>query len=66
MPKGARERRLQRALVAVFQAGELRRVREALREAGREDLIGDGPECLIPSRPPKMRPPETGEVGRVA
>ena len=23
-------------------------VREALREAGREDLIGAGPECLIP------------------
>jgi len=28
-------------------------VREALTEAGREDLIGDGPECLIPSRAPR-------------
>jgi hypothetical protein len=22
-----------------------------LKRAGREDLIGDGPECLIPARP---------------
>ena len=27
-------------------------VREALRQAGRTDLIGDGCDCLIPSRPP--------------
>ena len=28
--------------------------RTALIEAGRTDLIGDGPDCLIPSRPPKQ------------
>jgi hypothetical protein len=28
-------------------------VRKALLEAGRKDLIGDGPQCLIPSNPPK-------------
>ncbi|MEZ4355349.1 MAG: DUF3362 domain-containing protein [Myxococcota bacterium] len=30
-------------------------MRDALVRAGREDLIGDGPECLIPSRPPAPR-----------
>ena len=33
------------------------RVREALRQAGREDLIGPGPECLVPSRPPAATSP---------
>jgi hypothetical protein len=28
-------------------------VRDALREAGRSDLIGEGCDCLIPSKPPK-------------
>jgi hypothetical protein len=28
-------------------------VREALRQAGRQDLIGSGCDCLIPSAPPR-------------
>ncbi|HEX5054688.1 MAG TPA: DUF3362 domain-containing protein, partial [Planctomycetota bacterium] len=28
-------------------------VHKALLEAGRKDLIGDGPQCLIPGNPPK-------------
>jgi len=28
-------------------------VRDALRGVGREDLIGDGPDCLISARPPR-------------
>jgi hypothetical protein len=28
-------------------------VREALIETGRQDLIGDGCDCLIPTQPPK-------------
>jgi hypothetical protein len=28
-------------------------VRKALLDAGRKDLIGDGPQCLIPANPPK-------------
>ena len=28
-------------------------VRDALRSAGRTDLIGDGCDCLIPSAPPR-------------
>ena len=26
----------------------------ALCDAGRKDLIGDGPQCLIPNNPPKV------------
>ncbi|MEN6450832.1 MAG: YgiQ family radical SAM protein [Thermoguttaceae bacterium] len=51
--RGARERRLQRALLQYFKPENYVDVRTALEEAGRMDLIGDGPDCLIPSRPPK-------------
>ena len=51
VPRGARERRLQRALLQYFKPENYADVREALEQAGRLDLIGDGPECLIPSRP---------------
>lgn len=53
VPKGARERRLQRALMQYFKPENYADVRRALEQAGRLDLIGDGPECLIPSRRPK-------------
>jgi uncharacterized radical SAM protein YgiQ len=64
VPKGARERRLQRALLQYFKAENHADVRAALEEAGRTDLIGDGPDCLIPARPPREatarnRPRET-------
>jgi uncharacterized radical SAM protein YgiQ len=66
VPRGGRERRLQRALLHYFKPENYADVREALEEAGRPDLIGDGPECLIPSRPPKIsasekRPPRRRE-----
>ncbi|MBU4271548.1 MAG: YgiQ family radical SAM protein [Planctomycetes bacterium] len=54
VPRGARQRRLQRALLQFFVRENYPDVREALEEAGRPDLIGDGPDCLIPSRPPKV------------
>ena len=47
--RGARERRLQRALLQYFKPENYADVRAALEEAGRLDLIGDGPECLIPT-----------------
>jgi radical SAM superfamily enzyme YgiQ (UPF0313 family) len=53
VPKGSRERRLQRALLQYFKPENYADVGEALRQAGRSDMIGDGPECLIPSRPPR-------------
>ena len=51
--RGARERRLQRALLQFFKPENYADVREALEQAGRADLIGGGADCLIPSRPPK-------------
>ncbi|GIW93810.1 MAG: UPF0313 protein [Pirellulaceae bacterium] len=48
-----RDRKLQRALMQFFKPENYFEVREALRLAGRTDLIGDGCDCLIPSRPPR-------------
>ena len=50
--RGDRERRLQRALLQWFVPSNWRDVRDALLEAGREDLIGPGPKCLIPANEP--------------
>jgi uncharacterized radical SAM protein YgiQ len=47
-----RDRKLQRALMQFFQPDNYFEVREALRQAGRQDLIGGGCDCLIPARPP--------------
>ena len=47
VPRG-RERHLQRALVQYWMPENASRVREALAAAGREDLIGFGPRCLVP------------------
>jgi hypothetical protein len=48
-----RDRKLQRALMQFFKPENYFEVREALQKAGRQDLIGDGCDCLIASRPPK-------------
>ena len=41
------EKQLQRALLQFGKPENANLVREALKKAGREDLIGNGPECLI-------------------
>src|SRR5947209_18621195 len=48
-----RDRKLQRALMQFFKPENYFEVRDALRQAKRTDLIGDGCDALIPSRPPK-------------
>ena len=48
-----RDRKLQRALLQFFKPENWFTVREALIEAGRQDLIGNGCDCLIPAQPPK-------------
>ncbi len=48
-----RDRKLQRALMQFFKPENYFEVREALIKAKRTDLIGDGCDCLIPSRPPR-------------
>jgi uncharacterized radical SAM protein YgiQ len=51
--KKMRERKLQRALMQFFKPENYFEVRAALLEAGRADLIGDGCDALIPSKPPR-------------
>ena len=51
--KGLRDRKTQRALMQFFKSENYFEVREALRQAGRTDLIGDGCDALIPATPPK-------------
>jgi uncharacterized radical SAM protein YgiQ len=51
--KGLRDRKMQRALMQFFKPENWFTVREALIQAGRQDLIGNGCDCLIPANPPK-------------
>jgi hypothetical protein len=44
---------MQRALMQFFKPDNWFTVREALIQAGRHDLIGNGCDCLIPAQPPK-------------
>ena len=50
--KKLRERKMQRALLQFFKPENWFEVREALLDAGREDLIGDHCDALIPARAP--------------
>ncbi|MEX2207984.1 MAG: YgiQ family radical SAM protein [Myxococcota bacterium] len=47
------DRKVQRALLQFFAPENYFTVHRALEQAGRADLIGDGPECLIASRAPR-------------
>ena len=51
--KHLRDRKLQRALLQFFKPENYFEVRRALEQAGRQDLIGNGCDCLIPATPPK-------------
>ncbi|MFN5322010.1 MAG: YgiQ family radical SAM protein [Planctomycetota bacterium] len=51
--KSLKDRKMQRALMQFFKPENYFEVREALREAGRHDLIGNGCDCLIPAQPPR-------------
>jgi uncharacterized radical SAM protein YgiQ len=51
--KGLKDRRMQRALLQFFKPENWFEVRRALEQAGRQDLIGSGCDCLIPANPPK-------------
>lgn len=45
------DRKVQRALMQFFKPENWFAVHKALTEAGRSDLIGGGPQCLIPQNP---------------
>ncbi len=53
LAKHLRDRKLQRALMQFFKPENYFEVRRALEQAGRQDLIGSGCDCLIADRPPK-------------
>ena len=59
-----RDRKVQRALLQFFAPENYFTVREALEQAGRADLIGDGPLCLIPSRAPREAIEARGDARR--
>ena len=61
VPRSPHEKALQRALMHYFKPENRKLVMEALRKAGREDLIGRGKNCLV--APYEMR--TTEKVGRV-
>lgn len=50
VPRSAREKKMQRALIQYRNPDNYSIVKEALLAAGREDLIGYGEKCLIPPR----------------
>lgn len=47
VPRSFKERQMQRALLQYRNPANRVLVKEALRKAGREDLIGKGPKCLV-------------------
>lgn len=49
--KKLKDRNMQRALLQFFKPENWFEVRDALIDAGRKELIGDGPDCLIKSFP---------------
>ena len=51
VPKGLREKKLQKSLLLYWDAAHHELAREALQKAGRTDLIGYGPSCLVPPEP---------------
>jgi radical SAM superfamily enzyme YgiQ (UPF0313 family) len=56
---GLREKKLQKALILYWDEAQWPLVREALEQAGRQDLIGFGKSCLVP---PEARPAREARV----
>jgi radical SAM superfamily enzyme YgiQ (UPF0313 family) len=52
VPKGAKTRRLHKAFLRYHDPANWPLLRQALRRMGRADLIGNGPEQLVPLRQP--------------
>ena len=66
--KHLRDRKLQRALMQFFKPENYFEVRRALEQAGRQDLIGSGCDCLDPraaaERGARPAPPQANEAVR--
>ncbi|NKB98620.1 MAG: YgiQ family radical SAM protein [Pseudomonadales bacterium] len=59
VPKGARQRRLHKAFLRYHDANNWPLLRDALMDMGREDLIGNSKQHLIPTYQPKGTGGET-------
>lgn len=55
-PRDLKQRRLQKALLRFHDEKNWDTLRTAFREMGRDDLIGDGPNALVPDDRPKRAP----------
>lgn len=55
VPKSQEEKDMQRALLQFKLAKNYNLVKKALIKAGREDLIGNHKDCLIPNKAPKFK-----------
>jgi hypothetical protein len=51
VPRTAKEKSEQRAMLQYFKPENYALIRQALIKAGRRDLIGSGPKCLVPAAP---------------
>ena len=60
VPKTPEEKAMQRALLQYFQPKNKPLVLAALKKAGRRDLIGTGPDCLVTPDEPTHRKPVSG------
>lgn len=67
VPKTKEEKAQQRALLQYFKPENRSIVTAALKKAGRTDLIGSGPQCLVPAykqpQKPASRPQPSKEKG---
>ncbi len=63
VPKSPEEKAMQRALLQYYRPENRRLAAQALKKAGREDLIGTGAGCLIPPEP-GHRPAAPAAAGR--
>jgi hypothetical protein len=64
VPQKQHEKNMQRALLQFAKPENHKIVKEALLQAGRGDLIGGGPNCLIPSSPSFRRKKPSGSKKR--
>ncbi len=66
VPRG-REKTIQRAMLHYRDPANRKLIEEGLRQAGREDLVGRGPQCLIPrgkGQKERKRDPPDAAPGR--
>ncbi len=66
VPRTMKEKAYQRALLQYFRPENRTLVREALKKAKRFDLIGNGPDCLVPPDPKERQHPPARRTKKAA